>query len=59
MVKNLNEDSCLVIGGFQKGHFTNETKKKCDEIFSIDNLALESHIVTSRVLYEYEKTIFM
>ena len=59
IAKNLNKDSCLVIGGFQKGHFTNETTKKCDEIFSIDNLALESHIVTSRVLYEYEKTIFM
>ena len=59
VAKNLNEDSCLVIGGFQKGHFTNETQKKCDEIFSIDNSALESHIVTSRVLYEYEKTIFM
>jgi len=59
MVKDLNEDSCLVIGGFQKGHFTNKTKKKCNEIFSIDSSALESHVVTSRVLYEYEKTIFM
>lgn len=55
----LDEDACLVIGGFQKGHFTESTKKCIDELYRIDGISLESHVVTSRILYEYEKTIFM
>ena len=57
--KSLNEDSCIVIGGFQKGHFSDSTKNKIDNLVSIDSRSLESHVVTARILYEYEKTIFM
>ena len=57
--KSLNEDSCIVIGGFQKGHFSDSTKNKIDNLVSIDSHSLESHVVTARILYEYEKTIFM
>jgi len=57
--KSLNEDSCIVIGGFQKGHFLDSTKNKIDNLVSIDSHSLESHVVTARILYEYEKTIFM
>jgi rRNA small subunit pseudouridine methyltransferase Nep1 len=57
--KSLSDNSCIVIGGFQKGHFSDSTKNKIDNLVSIDSHSLESHIVTARILYEYEKTIFM
>ena len=59
VAKKLNENSCIVIGGFQKGHFSEKLEKKLDYIFRVDNRSLECHIVTNRILYEYEKTIFM
>ncbi len=55
----LDDDACLIIGGFQKGHFAESTKKSIDEMYGVDEASLESHVVASRVLYEYEKTIFM
>jgi len=59
VAKKLTNDSCLVVGGFPKGHFSDEIKKRFEYIVSVDDTPLESHIVISRVLYEYEKTIFM
>jgi rRNA small subunit pseudouridine methyltransferase Nep1 len=59
VAKKLTNDSCLVIGGFPKGHFSNEIKKRFEYIVNVDDTPLESHVVISRVLYEYEKTIFM
>jgi len=52
-------DSCLVIGGFQKGHFSDNVYNKIDELVSIDSSSFEAHVVIARLLYEYEKTIFM
>jgi len=59
IAKNYQEDPCLVIGGFQKGDFSKSIQKRFDETFSIDKTPLESHVVISRILYEYEKTVFM
>ena len=59
VVSHLDDDVCLVVGGFQKGHFSDSVNDKIDELFSVDNNSLESHIILSRILYEYEKTIFM
>ena len=56
---NLLKNSCIVIGGFQKGHFSESIKNTFTHMFSIGTLSLESHVVVSRILYEYEKTIFM
>ena len=56
---NLKNNSCIVIGGFQKGHFSDSIENKFDSLFSIGNVSLESHVVVARILYEYEKTIFM
>jgi len=53
----LTKNSCIVIGGFQKGHFSEKIKNKFDELFSVGK-SLETHVVISRILYEYEKTIF-
>jgi len=58
VAKSLTSNSCLVIGGFQKTHFSDSTVSKIDHLVSIDSDSLESHIVTARILYEYEKTIF-
>lgn len=53
------DDTCLVIGGFPKGEFFDSTKKSIDSLISVDERALEAHVVVARTLYEYEKTIFM
>lgn len=59
VAKKLTSDSCLVIGGFPKGNFSDKIKKRFEYLVSVNNTPLESHVVISRVLYEYEKTIFM
>ena len=59
VAKKLTSDSCLVIGGFPKGNFSDKIKKRFEYLVSVDNTPLESHVIISRVLYEYEKTIFM
>ncbi|MCV0393458.1 MAG: ribosome biogenesis protein [Nitrosopumilus sp.] len=55
----LDDDSCVVIGGFQKGHFSDSIKNKFTDLFSVGETSLEAHVVIARMLYEYEKTIFM
>ena len=55
----ISDNSCIVIGGFQKGHFSESTQSKITKLFSVDNLSYEAHVVIARILYEYEKTIFM
>ena len=59
IAKKINDETCLVIGSFQKGHFEDSVKNCIDELYNINEESLESHVVTSRVLYEYEKTIFI
>ncbi len=59
LAKNLQDNDCLVIGGFQKGSFQDKTLKKLDSVYSVSKNHLESHVVISRILYEYEKTVFM
>lgn len=59
VAKKIDDETCLVIGSFQKGHFDDSVKNRIDELYKIDENPLESHVVTSRILYEYEKTIFM
>jgi len=55
----ISKNSCIVIGGFQKGHFSESVQNKINHLFSIDTLSYEAHVVVARMLYEYEKTIFM
>tara|TARA_B100001179_G_scaffold197576_1_gene156673 strand:- start:318 stop:986 length:669 start_codon:yes stop_codon:yes gene_type:complete len=59
LVEQIEENSCIILGGFQKGHFSNETEKIIEESFSINDSSLEAHLVASRLAYEYEKTIFI
>jgi rRNA small subunit pseudouridine methyltransferase Nep1 len=55
----ISDNSCIVIGGFQKGHFSDSVQNTITDLFSIRNESFEGHVVVSRILYEYEKTIFM
>ena len=59
VTKKLTDDSCIIIGGFPKGHFSDSIRKKIEYLVNVNKKSLESHIVISRILYEYEKTIFM
>ena len=59
IASQISDNSCIVIGGFQKGHFSDSVQNKITDLYSVGNDSFEGHIVTSRILYEYEKTIFM
>ena len=59
LIEQIEENSCILIGGFQKGHFSKETEKTIKQSFSIHDSSLEAHLVASRLVYEYEKTIFI
>lgn len=48
---------CFVIGGFQRGNFSETVSGACDAIYSISPFSLESHVVISRVLYECENHV--
>jgi len=56
---DVGRDSCIVVGGFSKGHFSDKILKKIDNLVSVDKSPLESHVVISRLLYECEKRIIM
>ena len=51
------KNPCIVIGGFAKGHFSKDIESCLEKKYSISNFSLEAHVVTSRILYEYEKKI--
>ena len=55
----ISDNSCLVLGGFQKGHFSDSIEDKITNLYSVGDESFEGHVVVSRILYEYEKTIFM
>ena len=59
LIHETKENSCILIGGFQKGHFNKENEKIFQKSFSIHDSSLEAHLVASRLVYEYEKTIFI
>jgi rRNA small subunit pseudouridine methyltransferase Nep1 len=54
-----NVDHCaFVVGGFAKGHFSENITRKLGPTYSISNIALEAHVVIARILYECEKLLF-
>ena len=55
----ISDNTCIVIGGFQKGNFSDSIENKISTLYSIGNESFEGHVVVARMLYEYEKTIFM
>ncbi|MDH5432179.1 MAG: ribosome biogenesis protein [Nitrosopumilus sp.] len=59
IAKEISDDTCIVLGGFQKGHFSNSIENKITDLYSVGDESFEGHVVIARMLYEYEKTIFM
>ena len=59
VVEEMDDDTCLVVGGFSKGQFSDKNKDYFNKIVLVDKNPLEAHIIISRVLYEYEKRIIM
>ena len=57
--QEITNDTCIVIGGFQKGHFSDSINEKITDLYSVGDESFEGHVVVARMLYEYEKTIFM
>ena len=55
----ISTNTCIVLGGFQKGNFSDSIENKISTLYSIGNESFEGHVVVARILYEYEKTIFM
>jgi rRNA small subunit pseudouridine methyltransferase Nep1 len=55
----ITDDTCIVLGGFQKGHFSDSVNDKITDLYSVGDESFEGHVVIARMLYEYEKTIFM
>jgi rRNA small subunit pseudouridine methyltransferase Nep1 len=51
------ERPTVLIGGFAHGHFSETTAKLADEIVCVDPEMLEAGVVTSRVIYDYERAI--
>ena len=52
IAQSIEKDSCIVVGGFSKGHFSDMILKKIDDLVSVDRNPLEAHVVISRLLYE-------
>ncbi|MEM1995123.1 MAG: ribosome biogenesis protein [Nitrososphaerales archaeon] len=53
--KFVKENSILAIGGFPRGSFSPEVLNHLNAIISIHEMPLESHVVLSRVIYDYER----
>lgn len=52
-------NGCVVIGGFPKGYFSKNIDSYFNKKFSISDMGLESQIIISRLLYEFEKNILV
>jgi len=58
VAKMINSDTMIVVGGFPRGHFSNNVSSKINYTYSISDLALEANVVIARILYECEKILF-
>jgi rRNA small subunit pseudouridine methyltransferase Nep1 len=54
-----NIDCAFVVGGFAKGHFSNNTTALLNRLYSISEYRLEAHVVIARILYECENNLRM
>ena len=59
LAEEIEDDTCIVIGGFSKGQFSDKNRTYFNREISVDKEPLEAHIIISRALYEYEKRIIM
>ena len=43
--QKLTDNSCIVIGGFQKGHFSDSIENKITNLYSVGDESFEGHVV--------------
>lgn len=55
IVSLLDDRTCIVVGAFQKGHFSEPIQNKIEHLYSVGDMSYDAHVVISRLLYEYEK----
>ncbi len=58
VAKLVNNDVSIVVGGFPRGHFSDNISSSINYTYSINDLTLEAHVVIARILYECEKILF-
>ncbi|RMF29848.1 MAG: ribosome biogenesis protein, partial [Candidatus Nitrosothermus koennekii] len=51
------KEGMIAIGGFPRGHFSNVIANNINELASISRYALDTHVVCSRIVYEFEKQL--
>jgi len=51
------QNPTVIVGGFPHGHFSRNTTQLVDEFICVDPEMLETWTLTSRVIYEYERTL--
>ena len=52
-----NSHCAFVVGGFPKGHFSDNTTMLFNRLYSVGKFRLEAHVVIARILYECEKAL--
>ena len=50
IASDIPDNSCIVIGGFQKGHFSDSIQSEITNLYSIGNDSFEGHVIVSRIL---------
>jgi rRNA small subunit pseudouridine methyltransferase Nep1 len=56
-VSSENTNCAFIIGGFARGHFSNDTTAFLKRLYSIADYRLEAHVVIARIIYECEKVL--
>lgn len=51
------KEPAVVIGGFPRGHFSDETKGMLKGLYRIDPASLETWVVVARLIYAFEKSL--
>jgi rRNA small subunit pseudouridine methyltransferase Nep1 len=51
------EDPMMFVGGFPRGHFTDQTRKLASEVFKVDKRSLDAWVVAGRFVYDFELAI--
>jgi rRNA small subunit pseudouridine methyltransferase Nep1 len=51
------ENPLVFIGGFPRGHFTEETRRLLNAVYSVDRESLDAWVVAGRFVYDFEWAI--
>ena len=57
VAENLSQDCAFLVGGFPRGHFSEDATSLSNLTYSIGEIGLEAHVVIARILYECEKSL--